>query len=96
MTLANKTQIDRYTGKVAFPSGKFIDIAAARINEYLIAQTSGKMPCYAARIGPRGAIVWVSVGSSCRIARSEANRMIAGYGGNLEALEALKNFHKKG
>lgn len=80
MILANETQIARFTGKDSYPNGKMIDPQAAEINARVIAATGGKMPCYVSRIGKRGAAVWVSVGSWCRISKGEAAKMLGRYG----------------
>lgn len=92
MILANKSQIARFIGESAYDNGASIDESAARINRFLVNQTGDKVPCYASRIGKRGAIVWVSVGSSCRISRGEAQRMISTCGGDLEQIEIWWDF----
>ncbi len=92
MIIANAQQIERFTGKAAYASGEFISPEAAKINSLVVAQTGGKLPCYAARIGKRGAIVWVSVGSSARISRGEAERWLAIYGVQLENIEFWWDF----
>ena len=79
MIIANNNQIDRFTGKAAYASGAFHDATAAAINAEVVAATNGKLPCYVARIGARGAKVWVSVGSSARIGKGEAARMLHHY-----------------
>lgn len=77
MIIANANQIARFTGKAAYPTGAFISDEAAQINEATLRSTDGKLPCYVSRIGARGAAVWVSVGSSARIGKGEAEKMIA-------------------
>lgn len=92
MIIANKTQIERFLGKAEYSNGAKISDEAAKINHMLFVETDGQFPCYAARIGKRGAIVWVSVGSSARISRGEAQRMIGACGGSLENIEIWWDF----
>lgn len=88
MIIANAAQIERFTGKAAYASGSFHNEEAAKINAAVFAATNGKLPCYASRRGKRGAVKWVSVGSSAVIARSEASNWLARYGADINAVEA--------
>jgi hypothetical protein len=87
MFIANATQIARFTGKAAYANGAFHDAGAAKVNEAVVAKSGGKLPCYATP-GKRTAFKWVSVGSSCVIARGEATKWLAGYGVDINEVEA--------
>lgn len=85
MFIANKSQIEKFTGKVAYPSGKFHDDAAAKVN----AAIGAKLPCYAIP-GKRVAFKWVSVGSSAVISRGVAASMLRAVGVDIEQVEAAR------
>ena len=86
MIVASNTMIAKVTGKVAYPTGKFHDAKAARVNEAVVA-ASGHLPCYAIP-GKRVAFKWVSIGSSAVISRKEAANFLARVGVNIEQAEA--------
>jgi len=86
MMLASQMLIARVTGQEPYPSGKFIDADAARVNRAVLAQTGGKMPCYAIP-GTRVPYRWVSVGSSVVIPRGNAARWLAQLGANIDSVE---------
>lgn len=92
MYLANASQVAIFTGGKAYANGAMHDADGAKINRIVIEQTGGKLPCYAARIGKRGAIVWVSVGSSARISRKEAKAWLSRVGADLESIEYWWDF----
>lgn len=88
MILANASQIARFTGREAYGSGLMHDADAARVNAAVVAATGGKLPCYAARRGARGAFRWVSVGSSAVIPRGTAKEWLGRYGASIDEVEA--------
>lgn len=92
MYLANDSQIAMLTGTKAYADGSFHNADGAKINHIVVAESDGKLPCYAARIGKRGAIVWVSIGSSARISRGEAEKMLSKVGVTLENIEFWWDF----
>lgn len=51
------------------------------------AADKGQLPCYAAWIGKRGAVAWVSFGSSCKIGRGEATKWLKWCGVDIAAVE---------
>jgi len=87
MLLANDLKKALVTGLKAYENGVTADPTCAAINKALLAATGGQMPCYAGWIGKRGAVAWVSVGSSCRIGRGEAAKWLKWCGGDIDAIE---------
>ncbi|QWY83677.1 hypothetical protein [Rhizobium phage RHph_X2_26] len=88
MIIANEKQIALYTGQAAYGTGASHNPEAAAINRAVVAKSGGKLPCYASRIGKKGAVKWVSVGSSAVIARSVASDWLSRYGVNIDEVEA--------
>lgn len=88
MIIANAAQIELFTGRRQYEGGVTHDATAAKINLAVLAQSGGKLPCYAARIGKGGAVVWVSVGSSARISRAIATEWLGRYGVTIGQVEA--------
>jgi len=86
MIVANKTEVAFFTGKTALSNGATMDPRSAAINEAVVAQSGGKLPCYATP-GKR-AVKWVSVGSSCVISRGVAREWLARYGVDIDVVEA--------
>lgn len=87
MIIAHSTKIAQITGQAPYASGDFHDEAAARVNRAVVAATNGQVPCYAIA-GQRVPFRWVSVGSSCVIARSEAAKWLKWCGADIDAVEA--------
>lgn len=87
MIIANAEQIERFTGRKAYPSGAFHNADAARVNAAAVAATGGKLPCYAIP-GKRVGFKWVSVGSSAVIARGDAANRLAMRGADIAEVEA--------
>lgn len=87
LTLAGADFVGRVTGLAPYPNGAFHDPRAARVNAAAHQRTGGRLPCYAVP-AKRGGFRWVSVGSSCVIARSLAARWLGRYGVDLDELEA--------
>lgn len=87
LTLANADLVGRVTARAPYPGGTFHDRKAARVNAAVFETTGGKLPCYAIP-AKRGGFLWVSVGSSCVIARALATRWLARFGVDLDQIEA--------
>jgi hypothetical protein len=86
MIVANKTEVAFFTGKSALSNGAMMDPRSASINAAVVAQSGGKLPCYATS-GKR-AVKWVSVNSSCVISRGVAREWLARYGVDIDVVEA--------
>ena len=87
MIIANKYQIERFTGNSAYVSGIVHDAGAAKVNAAIVS-ACGKLPCYAIK-GKRSAFKWVSVGSSAVISRGVAKEWLSRYGVDIDAVEAV-------
>lgn len=77
MLLASKD----FVAKVTQTGGRIL----GEVNAAVIAQSGGKLPCYAVQ-GKR-AVKWVSVGSSAVISRSVARDFLARVGVDIDAVE---------
>lgn len=89
MIIANKIDAERFMGLRPYDNGNMHDATAAKINK-AIWDKCGVFSVYAARIGVRGAVTWVSVGSSCRIGRGEAAQRLAWENIKIEDVEGIR------
>lgn len=85
--VANEDFIFLVTGHKPYQDGHYHDAEMARINERVVNATAGVLRCYAASRGKRGAVGWVSVGSSAYIARGVARQWLAWDGVDIDEVE---------
>lgn len=85
----NPIRFAEVTGAAAHHvSGVWINSKCAAINKAAFAKaTDGKLPCYAAWIGKRGSVAWVSFGSSCKIGRGNAKQWLQWCGVDIDEVE---------
>jgi hypothetical protein len=86
----NPGRFAELTGAAAYASGVMINPVCAAINKAAFAKaTDGKLPCYAAWIGKRGSVAWVSFGSSCKIGRGNAKQWLQWCGVDIDEVEKV-------